>query len=182
MSGHRWSWIIIGTTAALVIAVLWASADGSAGCPPDWRQTPCSGEGRQIIQRIAAGQELALTLTPAQAQALVRCLVGDPRHTVLAGMAVDIAPGELDIALRFQHLLAWPICVRMRWLLREAGAGHFQWQCREWRIGRLAMPAFLRSALSSRVNQRWDAWVSRGWEVQRLELSRGLVRCFGRRR
>lgn len=177
MSERCWSWIIIGIATALVIAVLGVSA----GCPSDWREMPCSDEGRQIIQRIAASQELALTLTPAQAQALVRCLVGDPRHAVLAGMEVDTGLGELYVALRFQHILAWPVCVRMRWLLREAEAGRFQWQCREWRIGRLAMPAFLRSALSRRANRWWDAWVSRGWEIQRLELSRGLFQFLGRR-
>lgn len=172
----------MGIAAALVLAALLFCALAPAGCPPNWQSTPCSDESRQALERLFAGREASLSLTPVQFQAPARCLVADPSRAVLAGLQVEFAPGEFDGALRLQRILAWPICLRMRWRLEEDGAGRWRWACQEMQVGRLKMPAYLRALLSRQVNRWWEEQITPVWDIQRLELSRGLVEFLGRRR
>lgn len=174
--------MLMGISAALALTALLFRALAPTGCPPDWRDTPCPAESRQALERLFAGREASLSLTPAQFQALARCLVADPSRAVLAGLQVEFAPGEFDAALRLRRILAWPICLRMRWRLEEDGAGRWWWACQEMQVGRLKMPAYLCALLSHQVNRWWEARVTLGWDIQRLELSRGLVEFLGRRR
>ncbi|MGC8825977.1 MAG: hypothetical protein ACP5TV_03095 [Anaerolineae bacterium] len=172
----------MGISTALALTALLFRMLAPAGCPPDWRDTPCPAESRQALEGLTAGREASMSLTPAQFQALVRCLVADPSRAVLAGLRVEFAPGEFDAALRLRHILAWPICLRMRWHLEEDGAGRWRWACQEMQVGRLKMPAFLCALLSRQVSRWWGTRIAPGWDIQRLELSRGLVKFLGRRR
>lgn len=166
----------------LALAALLFSALAPAGCPPDWRDMPCPAESRQILGNLSTGQETAVSLTPAQFQSLARCLVAQPDGAVLAGMQVEFAPREFTAALRFRRILTWPVCMHMRWRLEGSGAGGWRWVCAEMHMGRLRMPALLCALLSRWANRWWEEWVIPGWDIQRLELSRGLVEFFGRRR
>lgn len=181
MLGARWKWTLIGIAAALVLAALSFRALAPAGCPPDWRGMPCPDESRQALERLSAGREVSASMTPAQFQAFARCLVADPSRAVLAGLRVEFTPGEFDAVLRLERILAWPICLRMRWRL-EGGAGRWQWTCQEIQVGRLKMPALLCAVLSRQANRWWEKQVSPGWDIRRLELSGGLVEFVGRRR
>jgi len=182
MLGASWKRVLIGLTAALALAALLFRALAPAGCPPDWRSMPCPDESRQVLERLAAGREVSTAMTPAQFQALARCLVADPSRAVLAGLQVGFTPGEFDAALRLRRILAWPLCLRMRWRLESGGAGRWRWACQEIQVGRLKMPALLCAVLSRQANQWWERRVIPGWDIQRLELSGGLVEFVGRRR
>ncbi len=182
MPGESGKWMWIGIAAALALAALWFGALAPADCPPDWRSMPCSAESRQILNSLSAGQETAVSLTPAQFQALARCLVVVPDRAVLAGLQVEFAPWEFAFALRLRHILAWPVCMRMRWRLEGGSAGRLRWVCAEMRMGRRRMPPFLCRLLSRRATQWWEERVIPSWDIQRLELSGGLVEFAGRRR
>ncbi len=179
---HWREWMIAGLIILLGALALWLATSSHAGCPPEWNTVTCSEQGRQTWQLLSAGSQIDLTLTPAQFPALVRCLVGDPQRAVLAGVQVDFAPGEIYIVARLRRILAWPLCVRMRWNLQEDPAGSIRWECQEWQIGRLRMPEGFRTLLSRWANRWWESRVSPGWEFSRLELSRGLFQLLGRRR
>jgi len=181
---RMWQRLSLILSLALLIAFFVLFFDTSA-CPVPSREGSCPAVSVEALENLPAGAPFSLRIAPAQAESALACLVANPTHAALDEIHLDIQGSEMLIHARLRRVFQWPVCISSRWELHcDAALPTTRWACTHLSIGRLPMPAFVRSLLSAQVDAIWEGEIFPPglWELEEVRLSEGFLILRGRRR